>query len=63
MKGIDAVLRRKVGRLAPGGHIWLLPLRDILSVLEIGACYWVENVVWRGHKMDANGIVVEPVAP
>jgi ceramide glucosyltransferase len=63
MRGIDSVLRQKMGQLAPAGSIWLIPVRDILSVIEIGASYWVENVTWRGHKMDANGIVSEPVVP
>src|ERR1700691_4796628 len=34
MKGIDAVLRRKAGDLARSGTVWLLPFRDILSVIE-----------------------------
>ena len=56
VRGIDTALRRKVGHLAPAGTAWLLPLRDLLSVMEIGASYWIEDVIWRGHKMDANGI-------
>jgi ceramide glucosyltransferase len=34
--------------------VWLLPLRDILSVAEIGATYWSNEVVWRGHMLAAN---------
>jgi len=63
MKGIDAALRGKIEHLAPASNVWLMPVRDILSVIEIGASYWIENVVWRGHKMNANGIVSEPLAP
>jgi ceramide glucosyltransferase len=61
--GIDRALRRNVGRLAPSAAAWLLPLRDILSVVEIGASYWVENVTWRGHTMRADGVAAGPVAP
>jgi ceramide glucosyltransferase len=61
--GMHAGLRRKVARPSPATPVWLLPLRDILSVVEIGASYWVEDVIWRGHKMDANGIVANPIAP
>ena len=60
---IDHALRRRVGRVASRTPFWLLPLRDILSVVEIGASYWVNQVVWRGHKMGANGSVTRPVGP
>ena len=59
--GIDAVLQRQLGRLAPSTPIWLLPARDILSVVEIAASYLVEDVIWRGHRIDANGIELERV--
>jgi len=61
--GIDSALCRKAGRLAPSAAAWLLPVRDILSVVEIGASYWIEDVTWRGHKMKANGIAANPVVP
>jgi ceramide glucosyltransferase len=61
--GIDGALCRKVGRPAPTAAAWLLPLRDILSVVEIGASYWIEDVTWRGHSMNANGIAANPIAP
>jgi hypothetical protein len=35
--------------------VWLLPLRDLLSVVEIGASYWINEVVWRGHMLAAKG--------
>ncbi|MGH7070451.1 MAG: bacteriohopanetetrol glucosamine biosynthesis glycosyltransferase HpnI [Acetobacteraceae bacterium] len=53
MMGIDAALRRKAGRWAGSGDAWLLPLRDILSVLEIATSFCVEAVHWRGHKINA----------
>ncbi len=33
--------------------IWLLPLRDLLSVLEIAVSFLGRRVVWRGHAMQA----------
>ena len=35
--------------------LWLLPARDILSVVEILASFWVNEVTWRGHRMAADG--------
>ncbi len=52
--GIDRALRRRVGRPAFPTPLWLLPLRDILSVIEIGASFWVDQVTWRGHRMEAS---------
>jgi hypothetical protein len=59
--GVDAVLQRQLGRLASSTPVWLLPARDILSVVEIAASYLVEDVIWRGHRIDANGIELERV--
>ena len=63
MMGIDAALRRKEGQLAWAGSVWMLPLRDVLSVAEIFASFWVEDVIWRGHRMSANGIAADRLAP
>jgi ceramide glucosyltransferase len=62
MTGIEAALRRKAGHFSGAGSIWLLPLRDILSVVEIVASFLVEDVVWRGHKINANGIESDRLA-
>ena len=35
-------------------RIWLLPLRDLLSVVEIAASFLGGRVVWRGHIMRAD---------
>jgi ceramide glucosyltransferase len=51
---IDRALRRSVGRPSLATPLWLLPLRDILSVVEIGASFWVDEVTWRGHRMEAS---------
>ncbi|MFI4987912.1 MAG: bacteriohopanetetrol glucosamine biosynthesis glycosyltransferase HpnI [Alphaproteobacteria bacterium] len=61
--GIDRALRRKVSRVALAAPVWLLPLRDILSVVEIAASYWVDDVVWRGHRMGANSSTSQPERP
>lgn len=65
VRGIDTALCRKVGHLAPAATAWLLPFRDLLSVMEIGASYWIEDVIWRGHKIAANGVAearkIEPL--
>ena len=61
-RGIDKALRACVGRRAFATPLWLLPLRDILSVAEIAASFWVDEVTWRGHKMGASGAVTMPAA-
>ncbi len=52
--GIDDALRSRLGPLMRATPIWILPLRDVLSVVEIVASYWIEEVMWRGHKIWAN---------
>jgi ceramide glucosyltransferase len=52
---IDRVLQHRTGRSLARLPAWLLPLRDILSVAEIAASYWSDDVFWRGHMLDANG--------
>lgn len=69
--GIDSALWRKTGLRTRWPTALLLPLRDGLSILEICASYWVDDVIWRGHRIDANGTaalpltsqVISPVAP
>jgi ceramide glucosyltransferase len=58
---IDEALRDRVGRPAAAVPIWLFPVRDLLSVLEIIASFCVNQVVWRGHRMDASGVATAPV--
>ncbi len=53
--GIEALLRPRMRGLLPPGPVWAYPLRDVLSVTEIVATYGIDNVVWRGHKIYANG--------
>ncbi len=51
---IDRTLAPLVGRQAWSAPVWLMPLRDLLSVVEIAASFGVSEVVWRGHKMGTN---------
>ena len=53
--GIEAALQPRLHGLVRPAALWLYPLRDILSVSEIVATYGMDNVVWRGHKLYANG--------
>jgi ceramide glucosyltransferase len=52
---IDRALRHRTGQSLARVPLWLLPLRDMLSVAEVGTSYWIDDVVWRGHRLDANG--------
>jgi ceramide glucosyltransferase len=63
MIGIDRAVRRKTERRLSMTAAWLPPIRDILSVVEIGASYGIGRVWWRGHEMSANGLVVNPIVP
>jgi ceramide glucosyltransferase len=62
--GIDHALKHKLAPLglAPVAPVWLLPFRDILSVVEIIASYSSDRVVWRGMTMEAdNGVAPSSV--
>ena len=54
VQGIDHTLRAKCSRPPAPTPFWLLPLRDVLSALEILLSYWSDVVVWRGHTMRAD---------
>lgn len=51
--GIDRWLRQG-WRPAIGVPVWLLPLRDVMSVSQVIASYLGGRVVWRGHVMQAD---------
>jgi ceramide glucosyltransferase len=59
--GIDRALKLRVGRAAVATPAWLLPLRDMVSVAQIAACFWVDEVTWRGHKLGASGVASAPI--
>lgn len=52
--GIDRCLRARRARPAPGGGLWLLPVRDVMSVAVVVASFFGDTVVWRGHEMRVN---------
>lgn len=50
---IDAVLGLVAQELATPAPLWLLPLRDLMSMAVLLASYAGEQVEWRGHIMRA----------
>jgi ceramide glucosyltransferase len=52
--GIDRALRGMLGGLAFRSPVWLLPLRDLLSVAEWLASYAGRHVDWRGLTIEAD---------
>jgi ceramide glucosyltransferase len=53
VNAIDRALQDHVGREAPPVGAWLLPIRDVLSVIEVVVSFGGKNVLWRGFKMTA----------
>jgi len=39
---------------------WLFPLRAWLSVVEVVASFLINEVMWRGHKLAASGVAMQP---
>ncbi len=53
---IDRALARRLPRdPAVAAPIWLLPLRDLMSLAVMAASYAGLEVDWRGHRMRADG--------
>ena len=52
--GIDSALLRTQDRRPDAAPVWLLPLRDIMSVAVLLASYAGDRVVWRGRVMRAH---------
>lgn len=66
--GAAAVVARALapllGPLATPPALWLLPLRDVVSVGVMAASYASRRVEWRGHALDADGPVgLSPARP
>lgn len=61
-RAIDDSLRNLRARPAQPISVWLLPVRDVLSVAEIVASFWDDVVVWRGQIMHADAGAPAPVA-
>ena len=55
--GIDRTLAPCLPGLAFRASFWLLPLRELMSVVVMLASYGGDTVVWRGHTMHADGHV------
>lgn len=53
-RGIDRALRPLLGGLAFDSPVWLLPVRDSLSVAVMVASYASARVEWRGHALEAD---------
>ena len=51
--GLERVLRPRLSRRPVPTPVWLLPLRDCLSIVQIVASYAGNLVVWRGHAFHA----------
>ena len=49
-RGIDRMLA-----LANRTPLWLLPLRELMSVAVMAASYAGRQVDWRGHTLEAEG--------
>jgi ceramide glucosyltransferase len=52
-RGIDAALGLARAGLATPAPIWLLPVRDIMSVIVLLASYASDRVEWRGQVLHA----------
>jgi ceramide glucosyltransferase len=53
--GIDRVLKPMLPGLEFSCQVWLLPLRELLSVAVMLASYAGKQVDWRGHGLQAGG--------
>lgn len=51
-----------LGRLATPPALWLLPVRDVVSVGVMAASYASRRVEWRGHALDADSPIGLPPA-
>jgi ceramide glucosyltransferase len=53
-RGLDARLGLAKSALATPAPLWLLPLRDLMSILIMLASVGSDRVVWRGNEMHAD---------
>jgi ceramide glucosyltransferase len=56
--GIDRALRARLQKLDFRAPIWLLPLRDLMSVAVVVASFLSNRVVWRGAVLHADAGIV-----
>ena len=55
VRGVDRALGRVVGMAVPSPAVWLLPLRELMSVVVMIASYGGTWVEWRGITLQADG--------
>ncbi len=53
-RGIDLALRRHGGTLAFPLPVWLLPVRELISLAVLIAAFAGNRVEWRGHHLTAD---------
>jgi len=61
-RGIDRSLAPKLRGVAFAAPVWLLPLRELMSVLVLAGGFTGSRVDWRGHAMTADGPAAVPPA-
>jgi ceramide glucosyltransferase len=59
-RGIDLALRDHLALPSFATPFWLFPVRAVLSVVEVAASFWTDEVVWRGHRLPASGVAMRP---
>lgn len=57
---VNRRLRDRLARPPAPVPFWLLPVRDVLSAIEVIASHGNDVVVWRGHTMRVGGSRPEP---
>jgi ceramide glucosyltransferase len=66
VRAIEHYLDRRRTRPVPRTPVWILPLRDLLSIAEIAASFCGDTVVWRGRTLHTRlpepGTAVHPIA-
>ena len=61
--GMDRTLAPRLTGFTSGCPIWLLPLRDALSMVVMLTSYTGKHVDWRGHSMQATASPVMHATP
>jgi ceramide glucosyltransferase len=61
-RGINRSLAPLLPGVAFAAPVWLLPLRELMSVLVLAGGFTGSRVEWRGHAMQADGPVAVPPA-
>jgi ceramide glucosyltransferase len=61
-RGIDRSLAPLLAGVAFAAPVWLLPLRELMSVVVLAGGFTGSRVDWRGHALDADGPVAVPAS-